>query len=414
MNTEERADEHTWPPAPSDDPAQRTPPKGVTKKGLLAALGPGLVTGASDDDPSGIATYSQVGAQFGYGMLWTMLFSYPLMCGIQEISGQIGRVTGRGIAGNLRKFYPPVLLYGIVLLVLAANVINLGADIGAMGAAVKILIGGPALLYATLFAVLSVTMETFMPYDRYAKVLKWLCVALFAYVATVFVVHVPWGRALRATVLPAFSLKAEFITSIVAVLGTTISPYLFFWQAEQEVEIEHANPQDLPLKSDPKQAPSELHRIRVDTYTGMAFSNLVAFFIILTAAVTLHAHGKTDIQTSTDAAEALRPIAGRFAFFAVRAGHHRHRAARPARAGRFGGLRRRRGPALAGRPQPQAAPRQRLLRRDRRRHADRPGPELRPHRPHQGPVLVGGHQRRGRRADHVPDDADDPEPQGHG
>ena len=310
MNTKERAS----PRAPSEDQSQRTPPKGTTKKGLLQALGPGLITGASDDDPSGIATYSQVGAQFGYGMLWTMPFSYPLMCGIQEISGQIGRVTGRGIAGNLRRHYHPAILYGIVLLMLVANVINLGADIGAMGAAVKILVGGPALVYATLFALASVAMQTFMPYDRYAKVLKWLCAALFAYVATVFVVHVPWGRALRATVVPSFHWNPGFLTSIVAVLGTTISPYLFFWQAEEEVEIERANPQDLPLKNDPKKAPAELHRIRVDTYTGMAFSNLVAFFIILTAAATLHAHGVTDIQTSTQAAEALRPIAGRFAF----------------------------------------------------------------------------------------------------
>jgi NRAMP (natural resistance-associated macrophage protein)-like metal ion transporter len=297
-----------------DDPSQPTPPKGVTKRGLLETLGPGLVTGASDDDPSGIATYSQVGAQFGYGMLWTMLFSYPLMCGIQEISGVIGRVTGRGIAGNLRKYYPRPLLYGIVLLVLVANVINLGADVGAMGAAVTLLVGGPALVFAALFAILSVSLETFLPYDKYARVLKWMCVVLFAYVATVFVVHVPWGQALKATVLPHITLKADFITSIVAVLGTTISPYLFFWQAEEEVEAERANPKDQPLRKDPKEAPVELHRIRVDTYTGMAFSNLVAFFIILTAAVALHAHGITDIQTSTQAAAALKPIAGKFAF----------------------------------------------------------------------------------------------------
>ncbi|MGI4789139.1 MAG: NRAMP family divalent metal transporter [Janthinobacterium lividum] len=298
-------------PPPPDPP---TTPQGSTQRGWLQTLGPGLITGASDDDPSGIATYSQVGAQFGFGMLWTMLFSYPLMCGIQEISGEIGRVTGRGIAGNLRKFYPPALLYGIVMLMLAANIINLGADIGAMGAAVKLLVGGPALVYAALFALVSVGMETFISYRRYSKVLKWLCLALFAYVATVFVVHVPWGQALEATVLPAVSLKAVYVTSIVAVLGTTISPYLFFWQAEDEVEAERANPLDSPLKDDPKAAPPELHRIRVDTLTGMAFSNLVAFFIILTAAATLHAHGVTNIQTSTQAAEALRPIAGRFAF----------------------------------------------------------------------------------------------------
>jgi NRAMP (natural resistance-associated macrophage protein)-like metal ion transporter len=302
------------PQSPFDPAAQKTPPKGVTKKGLLATLGPGLVTGASDDDPSGIATYSQVGAQFGYAMLWPMLFSYPLMCGIQEISGQIGRVTGRGIAGNLRRHYHPALLYSIVLMMLVANIINLGADIGAMGASVHLLVGGPALIYATLFAIVSVLMETFMPYDQYAKWLKWLCVVLFAYVATVFVVHVPWGQALRATVLPTLSFQAGFLTSLVAVLGTTISPYLFFWQAEQEVEIEHATPKDRPLTKDPKSAPAELHRIRVDTYTGMAFSNLVAFFIILTAAATLHSHGITNITTSTQAAQALKPIAGPFAF----------------------------------------------------------------------------------------------------
>ena len=297
-----------------DDPNQPTPPKGTTKTGLLQALGPGLITGASDDDPSGIATYSQVGAQFGYGMLWVMLFSYPLMCAIQEISGQIGRVTGRGIAGNLKKHYHPAFLYSIVFLVLVANVINLGADIGAMGAAVRLLVGGPALLYASLFALGSVLLEIYLPYDKYAKVLRWLCLALFAYVATVFVVHVPWGAALKSTILPKLQWNAATITSIVAVLGTTISPYLFFWQAEEEVEIEKARPEESPLKKAPHQAPKELHRIRVDTYIGMAFSNIVAFFIILTAGVTLHAHGITDIDTSTQAAEALRPIAGKFAF----------------------------------------------------------------------------------------------------
>ncbi len=302
------------PAPPSDDPTQPTPPKGATKAGLLATLGPGLITGASDDDPSGIATYSQVGAQFGYGMLWVMLFSYPLMCGIQEISGQIGRVTGRGIAGNLRKFYHPVFLYSIVFLVLAANIINIGADVNAMGAAMKLLVGGPVLAWATLFAVIVLLLEVFLPYEKYARFLKWLCAVLFAYVATVFVVHVPWGAALRATVIPSFTWSTTFVTSIVAVLGTTISPYLFFWQAQEEVEIERANPRERPLRRDPSDAGSELHRIRVDTYVGMAFSNLIAFFIILTAAVTLNKHGITDIQTATDAAKALEPVAGRFAF----------------------------------------------------------------------------------------------------
>ena len=295
---------------------EKTPPKGAAKQGLLSALGPGLVTGASDDDPSGIATYSQVGAQFGYGKLWTMLFSYPLMAGIQEISALIGRVTGHGIAGNLRRHYSPVLLYLMIGLVLVANIINLGADIGAMGAAVNLLVGGPVLLYAALFATASMLLETLLPYDRYARVLKWLCLSLFAYVATVFVVHVPWGHALRATVLPSFSWNAAYVTSIVAVLGTTISPYLFFWQAEEEVEIEKANPTDEPLKKNPRGAAAQLQRIRVDTYAGMGFSNLVAFFIMLTAAAALHYHVPpiTDIQTSTDAAKALKPVAGQFAY----------------------------------------------------------------------------------------------------
>ena len=297
-----------------------TPDKGGTKSGLLQTLGPGLVTGASDDDPSGIATYSQVGAQFGFHMLWVMLFSYPLMAAIQEISGQIGRVTGRGIAGNLRKHYHPIILYGIVLLVLIANIINLGADLNAMGAAVRLLVGGPVWLYATLFALATLLLEIFLPYERYARFLKWLCAVLFAYVATVFVVHVPWGRALRATVIPSFLPTAAFVTSIVAVLGTTISPYLFFWQAEEEVELERASPAEEPLRRAHGQARRQLHRIRVDTYTGMAFSNLIAYFIILTAAVTLNRHGVTDINSATEAAEALRPLAGDLAFFLFSAG----------------------------------------------------------------------------------------------
>jgi len=198
-------------------------------------------------------------------------------------------------------------------LVVVANIINLGADIGAMGAAVNLLVGGPTLVYAAVFAAASVLLETFLPYDRYARVLKWLCLSLFAYVATVFVVHVPWGSALRATILPSFSWKTAYVTSIVAVLGTTISPYLFFWQAEEEVEIEKANPTDQPLKKNPRGASAQLQRIRVDTYSGMAFSNLVAFFIILTAATALNANHITDIQTSTDAAKALKPVAGQFA-----------------------------------------------------------------------------------------------------
>ena len=285
------------------------------KKNWWQMLGPGLITGASDNDPSGIATYSQAGAQFGFGLLWTMLFSYPLMSSIQDISAEIGRVTGYGIAGNLRRYYPQWLTYGITGLMVIANTINLGADIGAMGSALKLLNGGSALLYASMFAIISLVLEITVPYRKYAPILKWLTLVLFAYVATILVIHVPWGDALRATVIPSLSLQSDYITTLVAILGTTISPYLFFWQASQEVEETEITPSDQPLKKTPEQAPEQLKRIRFDTYIGMGFSNIIAFFIILTSAVTLHTQGKVDIQTASEAAEALRPIAGNLAFF---------------------------------------------------------------------------------------------------
>ena len=277
-------------------------------------LGPGLITGASDDDPSGIGTYSQVGAQFGYAMLWTMLFSYPLMSGIQEISARIGRVTGRGIAGNMRKYYPRWLTYIVAGLLVIANVINLGADLGAMGAAVQLLIGGSALLYSIIFAVTSLLLQIFVPYKKYVNFLRWLTLVLFTYVATVFFVRVPWGEALQGTFIPTIEFKADYFAGLIAVLGTTISPYLFFWQASQEVEEIDRAPTEQALAESPYQAPTEIVRIKADTYIGMGISNLIAFFIILTSAVTLHAHGKTDIQSATQAAEALRPVAGDFAF----------------------------------------------------------------------------------------------------
>jgi NRAMP (natural resistance-associated macrophage protein)-like metal ion transporter len=292
----------------------------ATRRGLLRALGPGLITGASDDDPSGIATYSQAGAQFGYGLGWTLLFSYPLMAAIQEISARIGRVTGKGIAGNIRQHYPPWLLNGIVGLILAANIINLGADLGAMGAAVNLLVGGPALLYVVVLGAASVLLEVFVQYSRYVSVLKWLTISLFAYVATLFVVRVPWLEVAYRLVVPSLSWSRDYIVTIVALLGTTISPYLFFWQAEQEVEEQHDTPGTKPLKAAPRQAPGEFTRIEIDTYIGMGISNLVALFIVLTTAATLHANGVTDVQTSAQAAEALRPIAGHFAFALFAAG----------------------------------------------------------------------------------------------
>jgi NRAMP (natural resistance-associated macrophage protein)-like metal ion transporter len=296
---------------------QETPPKQQT---LWQKLGPGLVTGAADDDPSGIATYSQSGAAFGYGILWTVFFTFPLMVGIQIVSARIGRVTGHGLAANIRSHYAPWLLYCIVGLLLIANTINIAADIGAMAAALKLLIGGPAHWYAVGFAVLSLVLQIFVPFPRYAPILKVLTLALFAYVATVFVVQVPWGEVLVRTFIPSMSSRADYVVAVVAVFGTTISPYLFFWQASQEVEEQRATDGDEPLREAPDQAESHLRRIKIDTYIGMAFSNVVAFFIMLTAVVTFNAHGITDIQNSAQAAEALRPLAGEFAFMLFAAG----------------------------------------------------------------------------------------------
>ena len=290
------------------------------RRSLWARLGPGLITGAADDDPSGIATYSQVGAGFGYAILWTAFFTFPLMVGIQTVSARIGRVTGHGLAANIRRHYPAWLLYGIVGLLLVANTINIAADIGAMGAALKLLIGGSAHWYAIAFGTVSAVLQVFVPFPRYAPVLKMLTLALLAYVATVFVVKVPWGEVLYETIMPSLSLKANYVLAVVAVFGTTISPYLFFWQASQEVEEQRAAAGEEPLIAAPEQAREQLQRIKVDTYIGMGFSNLVAFFIMLTAAVTLHAHGVTDIQTSAQAAQALRPLAGEFAFALFSAG----------------------------------------------------------------------------------------------
>jgi NRAMP (natural resistance-associated macrophage protein)-like metal ion transporter len=281
---------------------------------LLEIMGPGLITGASDDDPSGIATYSQAGAQFGVNLGWTLMLTFPLMCAIQQISAQIGRVTGQGLGGNLRKNYPAWALYSMVGLLLIANTINLGADLGAMAAALKLLIDGPTVLYIAGFGLLTVLLEIFVRYSRYVSILKWLSLSLFAYVATLFAVHVNWLDVGYHLFVPDISMKGSYITVVVAVFGTTISPYLFFWQAGEEVEEEKENPLAHPLKKAPKEAPRELARIRLDTWLGMGFSNLIALCIVLTTAATLNVHGITNIETSSQAAEALRPIAGRFAF----------------------------------------------------------------------------------------------------
>lgn len=294
----------------SEAPERRSP---------LEVLGPGLVTGAADDDPSGIGTYSQVGAQFGYGLAWTMFFGFPLLASIQAICARIGATTGKGIAQNLRQHYSPWLLRVVVVLLLVANVINLGADLGAMGAVLALVIPGPVLVFTALFGFASVLLEVFVSYSRYARILKWTTLSLFSYVAVVFVADVPWGEALWGTLVPHFTFDKPHAMALVAIFGTTISPYLFFWQAGQEVEEQHRR-HIKPLHVSPRRvAGLELRRIRTDTLVGMGFSHLTALFIVIATAATLHAHGVTDIASAADAALALRPIAGDFAFalFAV-------------------------------------------------------------------------------------------------
>jgi Mn2+/Fe2+ NRAMP family transporter len=286
----------------------------------LQKLGPGLITGAADDDPSGIATYSQAGAQFGFGMLWTIVFTYPLMVSVQMISALIGCVSGHGLATNIRRHYSIGLLYVLVLLLLIANTINIAADIAAMGEALELLVDGPSHLYGLGFGLLSLLLQVFIPYSRYVRVLKWLTLALFAYVATVFTVDIAWRDLAKEIFRPDIAWSPAYITTIVAVFGTTISPYLFFWQASQEVEEQHALPTTKPLIKAPELSSANFGRIKVDTFLGMAVSNVVAFFIILTTAVTLHQNGVTDIQSSAQAASALRPVAGEFAFWLFSAG----------------------------------------------------------------------------------------------
>ena len=281
---------------------------------LLKQLGPGLITGAADDDPSGIATYSQAGAQFGLGMLWSVVFTYPLMVSIQLIGATIAEVTGEGLTAHIRHHYSRWLLYGVVGLLFAANTINIAADLSAMGDALKLIIGGPSQVYAAGFGLVSLVLQVFIPYRRYVPFLKWLTLALLAYVATVFVVRLPWGEVLGHTFFPDITWNRAYVTTLVAVFGTTISPYMFFWQASQEVEDQKANPLWRALMKSEAFQKSQLRRIGIDTCFGMGFSNLVAFFIILTTAATLHAHGITDIQSSAQAALALRPIAGHLAF----------------------------------------------------------------------------------------------------
>lgn len=278
-------------------------------------LGPGLITGAADDDPSGIATYSQAGAQFGFNLLWSVVLTYPLMVGIQLASARVGRVTGKGLAENFRVFCPMWLVGGLVSLLTVANVINLGADLNAMGNAAALVLGGDQVWYAAALGLSSLAALILVPYERYVTVLRWLTLALLAYVGVAFSVDLDWTQVARSTTWPDVTWTKEYATTLVAILGTTISPYLFFWQAAQEVEEIKRVKEDKPLAVAPEQVRSQLRRIRLDTYVGMGFSNLIAFFMIVATAATLHAHGVTDIESTQQAAEALRPIAGDAAFF---------------------------------------------------------------------------------------------------
>jgi len=286
----------------------------LSLKSLARRLGPGVVTGAADDDPSGIATYSQAGAQVGVGLLWTVVITWPMMVSVQSLSARIGRVTGKGLAANMLEVFPQSVATGLVFLLFVANTINIGADLSAMGAAVKLLVGGGQHWFTAMFAIASLLAVVFIPYSRYVSVLKWLTFSLFAYVGIVFTVHIDWPKVALGAVWPQFKLDSDTLTLIVAIFGTTISPYLFFWQSSQEVEEEEADPDASPLLTHPEQAPRELNRIGWETWLGMGASNLVAFFIMLTTAVTLNANGHTDIQTTEQAAAALKPIAGQWAF----------------------------------------------------------------------------------------------------
>jgi len=296
--------------AATTGPTRGKKPNSTPLKGFLQRLGPGLITGASDDDPSGIGTYSQAGAQLGLGIGWTMLLTYPLMVAIQEISGRLGRITGNGIAANVRRHHSAPVVWALVSLLFVANTINVAADLGAMADALKLIAGGPSILYVVGFGVASVLAQVFLSYKRYVGILKWLTLVLFAYVVALFVIDVHWLEVAEGLLLPRVQWNGAFLTTLVAVLGTTISPYLFVWQSSQEAENQRIDPREKLLKHDNAKTREELSRIRVDTLTGMAFSNAIAIAIIITTAVTLHAHGITDIQSSSQAAEALKPIAG--------------------------------------------------------------------------------------------------------
>jgi Mn2+/Fe2+ NRAMP family transporter len=287
-----------------------TPPKRFNP---FTALGPGLITGAADDDPSGIATYSQAGARFGFAMLWSVVLIYPFMATFQLICAEVARVSGSGLAANMKDSFPRAIAVGVVLLLLIANTLNIAADIAAMGAAAELVTGLPHRGFTIGLALLSLGLQLFVPYHLYVRYLKWLTLALFAYVGVVLLIDVPWAAVARSIVWPQMPLTGAAATMLVAILGTTISPYLFFWQAAQEIEDAAAR-HERPLKRDHEHAATEFRRMRIDTWGGTGFTHLIAIAIMISTAVTLNAAGITNITTAAQAAEALRPLAGDFAF----------------------------------------------------------------------------------------------------
>lgn len=284
------------------------------KEHPLARVGPGLITGVADDDPSGIATYSQAGAQFGLNMLWTMPLAYPLMAAVQSMCGLIGRVTGKGLAANIKSAFPPAVLRIVVLLLLIANTLNIAADVAAMGEVGELVTGFDRHVMTLVFVLGTVGLQIIVPYHRYVDFLKWLTLSLLAYAAVLFTVHVPWGQVALRTIWPKFELNSASAAVIVGVFGTTISPYLFFWQTSEEVEdMQRAKGKSL-VRGTANVAHKEIRRINWDTWSGMFYSNISAYFVILATAVTLHVSGITDINTAAEAATALKPLAGNFAF----------------------------------------------------------------------------------------------------
>jgi Natural resistance-associated macrophage protein len=399
------------PEFPTAEPAE--PGIGPSKPRLLGILGPGLITGASDDDPSGIATYSQAGAQVGFALLWLMPFTYPLMAVTQEISARLGRTTGHGLAGNIRRHYPAWVAQSCIALLLIANIINLGADLGSMGDVARMLAGGPSWLYVVGFGLACVAAQVLLTYTRYVSVLKWLSLALFAYFGTAVAVSVPWHAALRGLLVPTWRSSPDFISLVVAVLGTTISPYLYFWQSSQEAEEQREQPRRKKLTDAPEQARAAYERIRIDTWIGMALSNVVALAIMLTAGATLHVAGKTDIDSFADGRRGVAPDRRRIRIVDLCLGNRRHGLDGSAGAGRICCLCHWRSATLASRFGAPSQGGAGILRHAGSGDGRWYDPQLSPVRSDSGALLERSHQRHNGGAHYRCDDESGHQSPGH-